>query len=214
MSSTPVNSGPIQPVGPAPAKVTKVSWLKKLGQGFVKVFGIVAGIEKVAEVPLEALVPATIPGFAIFDKVASLVGIAETNAALVGQASNGPAKLQAVLTTTGQLLDQYVQDNFPGSADILKSETYIQGKVGVATQFVNTVVAFLNSLEVPATGGVVAPAVSAAAQAASMVAAANLLSTTKTAATPTTPAPAPLPNMVAAAPVAIPAATSVSNPNQ
>lgn len=156
-----------------PTPTTKTSWLKKLGQDFVKVFGIVAGVEKVAEVPIEALLPVTIPGFAIFDKVAALVGIAETNAALVGQATNGPAKLESILTTVGQLLDGYVQDNFPGSAQILASEQYLAGKTAVATQLINTVVAFLNNL--PQQGSSTSTTVSAAAAAAAQMSAAKLL---------------------------------------
>jgi hypothetical protein len=126
--------------------IVKVSWLKKVGEDLVKVFGVIAGVETVAEVPIEALLPVTIPGFAIFDKIVSLVSISETNAALVGQASKGPEKLSAVINAVGQLLDGYVSDNFPGSPEILKSEQYLQGKTSVVTQLVNSVVAFLNAI--------------------------------------------------------------------
>lgn len=160
----------------APTPITaapKVSWLKKLGQDILKVLGVVVKVEQVAEIPVEAILPASIPAFGVFDKVMQLVGVAESSFAAAGQASNGPAKLQSILAATGKILDQYVADNFPGSAEILKSEQYIAGKTTVATQYINSVVAFLNSI--PA---VVAPTTpttnSVATLAAAQVAAANL----------------------------------------
>ena len=148
------------------------SFLSKFGHDVLTVVGIIGKVEAVAEPVVETLFPASIPVFNIFDKVINLVTANEAAFAAVGQASNGAAKLQAILGAVSAELDGWVSANLPGSAEILKSTQYIQAKSAIATQYVNAVVAFLNSLPAgtatttSASATVAAAAASAALQAA------------------------------------------------
>ena len=152
------------PVAPA-----KQSWLSKFGQDVLKVLGIAQKVETAAEPVIEALVPASIPAFAIFDKIIQIVMLGESTFAAVGMAANGPAKLSAALPGVEALLDQWVQDNLPGSADILKAQSYLASKTANATAYINAAVAFLNSLPPAAQTAVTSPAVAAAAAAKAAV---------------------------------------------
>ena len=151
----------------APTVPAKTSWLKKLGQDFVKFLGIANKIEKAAEPIVEAILPASTIGFSLFDGVVAIVTSGEQAFAAFGQASNGPAKLQAALGGVIQLFEQYIQTNLPGSAQILASEQWLSARSAIATQYINTVVAFLNSLPAStvtatANGQAVASAITAA----------------------------------------------------
>lgn len=150
------------PVVPAPAKV---SWLKKLGQDVLKILGVIQKAEPAVEPVVEALVPASIPVFAIFDEIMQIVIMGESAFAAVGMASNGPAKLAAALPGVEALLDKWVSDNLPGSADILKADSYVQAKAAIATEYVNAAVAFLNALPANSQTAVVNGAVAAASAA-------------------------------------------------
>lgn len=141
MSSTPVTTAP-------PAKV---SWLKKFGQdvlkiitiGFVDAKPVVELGAQVIEGLDPALAPAIAAGEGIYEKIAAYALTVEATFAAAGQASNGPAKLNAVLAGVGTDIDAWVSANFPGSATIIKAETYLQSKAGL----VNQVVSFLNSID-------------------------------------------------------------------
>jgi hypothetical protein len=161
------------PATPAVVAPVKQSWLKRFGHEVLVILGVVAKdvapLEKIAVPVAEALLPAFAPAIAagagIFEKLLEMITTVEGTFAAVGQASNGPAKLQAVLAGIGPILDDYVQYHFPGSAAILKAEAYLASKTGL----VNAVVAFLNNLEagmVAAVPGSSAVAAAAAAQAA------------------------------------------------
>lgn len=152
----------------APVVAPKQSWLSKLGQDIVKVLGIVTGVEKVAEPVVEALLPASTVAFGIFDKIVQLVTNIEGAYAAVGQQASGTAKLGAAVPYVESLLDQYVTDNFPGSADILKAETYLAQRAPVAESYVNLVVQFLNSLPASSQTAVTTSAIAAAAAAKSI----------------------------------------------
>lgn len=154
------------PVAPA-----KVSWLKKLGQDVLKVLGVVQKVEPAVEPIVEALVPASVPIFAIFDEIVQIVVMGESTFAAVGMASNGPAKLAAALPGVEALLDQWVSDNLPGAAAILKDEQYLAAKAANATAYINAAVAFLNSLPPASQTAVVSGAVAAAAAAKAAVSA-------------------------------------------
>lgn len=149
----------------APVPVKKQSWLSKFGQDILKVLGIAQKVEQVAEPVVEALVPASIPFFGIFDKIIQVVMLGEATFAAVGQQSNGAAKLAAALPGVKAMLDQWVMDNLPGSQQILASEAYVSAKAANATAYINAAVAFLNSLPPAATTAVTAPAVAAASAA-------------------------------------------------
>jgi len=141
MSSTPVTTAP-------PAKV---SWLKKFGQdvlkiitiGFVDAKPIVELGAQVVEGLDPAIAPAIEAGEGIYEKIAAYAMTVEASFAAAGQASNGPAKLQAVLAGVGGDIDAWVAANFPGSATILKAENYLSSKAGLINQVVN----FLNSID-------------------------------------------------------------------
>ena len=154
-------------VPPAP----HVSWLKKLGQDVLKVLGIAQKVEAIAEPVVEALLPASIPAFSIFDRVIALVTTTESAFAAVGMQSSGPAKLTAVLGAVESLLDGWVTSNMPGSADILKGEQYLAARTANATAYVNAAVAFLNSLPASAQTATTPEAVAAAGAAQAAVAA-------------------------------------------
>lgn len=150
-----------------------VSWLKKLGQDVVKVLGVAQKVESAAEPVVEALLPASIPAFSIFDRIISLITSTESAFAAVGLQSSGPAKLNAVLAAVTSLLDGWVTSNLPGGADIVKGEQYIAARAANATAYVNAAVAFLNSLPASATTAVTPEAVAAASAAQAAVAAKN-----------------------------------------
>ena len=160
------------PVAPAP----KVSWLKRFGQEVLKVIGIVGKDAQAAEpviVPLaETLFPAEAPliaaGASWFDKAMNLIKINEAAFAAVGQASNGPAKLDAVAQGVEQDVDAWVQGHFPGSASIQKLEGYAAARKDLITGYTNSAVKFANWLD----GHAVPPVPDAASIAAASAAAA------------------------------------------
>lgn len=163
----------VTPITPAP----HVSWLKRFGQEVVKVIGFIAkdavSIEKVAVPVAETLLPMFAPEInlaaGIFDKIAGLAQINEAAFAAVGQASNGPAKLNSVLTAVNQDLDAWVADHFPGAGAIQKGEAYIASK----TDLVNAVVKFLNGVDASAAN--VKPTATAIAAASAAKAAVSAL---------------------------------------
>lgn len=154
-----------------PVAPPHVSWLKKFGQDILKVLGIVKTVETVAEPVVEALLPASIPVFSIFDEIMQIVQMGEATYAAVGLAANGPAKLAAALPGVQALLDQWVKDHLPGSAQILTAETYVAAKAANATAYINAAVAFLNSIPANPQTAVTSPAVAAASASAAAVAA-------------------------------------------
>lgn len=143
-------STPVTPVVPA---APKVSWLKKLGgalyTGLKDVVGLLANskvqsaesqVANIASMLLPAEAP-LIQGFqAIMGKVFQQAVVSET--ALTNVASAGPQKLSAVVSAIGPELDQWVANNFPGSAMISADV-----KAGLVTALVN----LQNSITVPAT---------------------------------------------------------------
>jgi hypothetical protein len=134
------------PVVPAPVAATKVSWLKKFGQDIEKVVGIIAKdaqpVAAAAGLAIEAVDPALAPlvtvGENLVSKIAQQAQITEAVFASVGQASNGPAKLQAVLNAVGPEVQAWVTSAFPGAAALSTANL---------TQLVNAVVAILNSVD-------------------------------------------------------------------
>jgi hypothetical protein len=151
---------------PVVAAAPHVSWLKKFGQDIEKAIGVAAKdiepVEHVAAEVAEVALPqfsgliGTVDG--LFEKAVTAITTVEGVAVAIGQATNGQGKLEAVLNTIGVSLDTYVADNFPGSSAILKGEAYLASK----TQFVNAIVAFLNSID----GGAVSTTPSTATLAA------------------------------------------------
>jgi hypothetical protein len=148
----------------APAIPAKVSWLKRIGQFFGKVLGIVATdakpIEAIAKPVAEALLPQFVPlieaADSIFSNIVKECVAAEAAAAAVGQAAGtGAAKLAVALSNVGPLVDNWISSNFPGAVQVSQV-----AKSGL----VSAVVAILN--EVQGTGIVVsggpAPATSSA----------------------------------------------------
>lgn len=169
-------STPVTPISPAPP-APHVSWLKKFGQEVAKVVGFLAkdavAVEHVALPVADAVLPMFAPEInlagGIFDKIAGLAQINEAAFAAVGQASNGPAKLSAVLGAVNQDLDAWVADHFPGSSAIEKGEMYVASK----TDLVNAVVKFLNGVD--ASAAAVNPTATAIAAASAARAAVNAL---------------------------------------
>lgn len=154
---------PIVPVAP------KVGWFKKLETDIQKVLGIAQEGEKVAEPFVEAIFPASIPVFGILDKIFPLVTTIQQTFAAVGQADNNQAKLQAALNGIGADIDQWVTDNLPGSAEIMKADAYIQARTAAATAYINATVAFANALPAPTATTATSSGVAAAAAAIAAV---------------------------------------------
>lgn len=131
--------------------VAHVSWLKKFGQAVAKGIGIIAKDVLPAEKVIAPLAAALAPQFALeigyasglFEKIAGLASTTEAAFESVGQGSNGPAKLDAVLSVISSDLDQWVTSNLPGTEAILKGEAYLASK----SDFVSAVVKFLNSID-------------------------------------------------------------------
>ena len=155
-----------------PTPTPKVSWLKKFGQDVMKVLGYVNTAEKLVEKPIELALPGSVIGFSLWDEAFAIVTNVEAGFAAITAAPTGVAKFQAVLPVVSQLLDQWVTDNLPGSAQILAADTYIQSKVTVATNLTNTVVQFLNSLPASAST-VVSPNAQAVATAVKAITKSN-----------------------------------------
>lgn len=155
-----------------------VSWLKKFGQEVGRVLGVAAKdalpIEKqivpIAEALLPQFTPEIMAADGIFEKAVDEVTTMEAAFAAVGQASNGAAKLQAVLTSMNGVIDQWVANKFPGSAGIVSGEAYVAAKAGL----INSIVAFLNGID----GSVVNIIPSSAALAAGSAAKAALAAAT------------------------------------
>jgi hypothetical protein len=136
----------------APSPVTaapKVSWLKHIGNFFVKLIKIVATdvapAEKIAVPVAEGLLPEFIPlittADGIFSKIVSWAVSAETAVASGGATTGGgPQKLAAVLTNLSPVLDQWVASNFPGAKQVSDVQ-----KAGL----INAVVAILNEIDAP-----------------------------------------------------------------
>lgn len=153
--------------------VPHVSWLKKFGHAVGVALGVIAKdaepVEKAAVQVAEFVAPQYTPliqaADGIFEKGLNEVKLVEGTFTAVGQASNGPAKLQAVLSSLGPEIDAYTEANFPGSAQIIRGEAYIASK----STLINAFVAYLNSINAnmaPAAATVQAIAAASAAQAA------------------------------------------------
>ena len=147
----------------APTGNKFVSFLKKFGLDVLKVLNIASPIEKVAEPIVEALLPPSAIGFNLFDYVVKQALNVEAGMAAITTAPTGVAKAVAILPLIEQALDQWVTANMPGSASILKADSYIQSKTVVAQNLSNTVVQFLNSLPAAPATATTTDAVSVAA---------------------------------------------------
>lgn len=149
----------------------KVSWLKKFGQDILKVLGFIGKeavpIAQAAGSVISVLDPALAPLITVAEslvsKIATQASVTEAAFTAVGQASNGPAKLQAVLDAIGPEMDGWVAAAFPGAKQISSA-----AKAGL----VNAVVAILNDVDGNLALTTPTPAAVAAAAAAQSAAAA------------------------------------------
>lgn len=156
-----------------------VSWLKKFGQEVAKIIGVVGKDALPIEQKVVPIAEALLPQFTleiiaadgIFEKAVEMVQNTEASFAAVGQASNGPAKLQVVLSMIGSDIDLWVKDKFAGSPGIVSGEKYLASKTGL----VNSIVAFLNGIDGSSTNVIpsYASVAAAAAAQAAVAAAAN-----------------------------------------
>jgi hypothetical protein len=156
-----------------PGVIPHVSWLKKFGHAVASVLGWLnqhAGpIEHDAAVVAEIALPQFAPEIMVADNLASRilsqVKVTEAAFSVTNQATNGPAKLQAVLTSIGPEIDAWVANNFPGAKQVSTT-----AKAGV----VNAIVALANDIDASMVPPVVTQA--AVAAAAATVAAVNAAS--------------------------------------
>lgn len=122
-----------------------ISWLKKYGLTILKDIGIVAGfLPAVASAAGESSNPTVTKVSDTLTGVANIIQTIEgAFAAAYGAAQTGTAKMAAVLPFVSQLVQQWLADNFPGSAEI-GDQTLFQKGVGEIAQ---GVVDVLNSLK-------------------------------------------------------------------
>jgi hypothetical protein len=141
MATTP----PVVPAG-------HVSWLKRFGHdvavGFKYVIGVlgnpkVQAAEQQAAGIASMLLPAEAPLIQEFQVVVGKIfkQTAVTETAMTDVANASGSKLAAVVAEIGPELDQYVANNFPGSATV---------SAEVKAGLVNAIVAFQNAITVPA----------------------------------------------------------------
>jgi hypothetical protein len=124
----------------------KVSWLKKFGQDVAKAVEWIATKAQPIAQAAGTFVSGIEPQFApeitvaenIISKIANQATVTEGAFTAVGQGSNGPAKLEAVVGAIGGEIDAWVANAFPGANAVSKA-----GKAGL----VNSVVAILNEID-------------------------------------------------------------------
>jgi hypothetical protein len=135
----------------APVTPVKVPWLKKVGSaiynaaksvvnflGSSKVQNAEAQIANVASLLLPAEAPIIQAFQGVMGKIFQQAVVTET--AMTNVAGAGAQKLEAVVAAIGPELDQWVANNFPGSATVSKD---------VKAGLVNAIVALQNSLTAP-----------------------------------------------------------------
>jgi hypothetical protein len=163
-----------------PISTPKVSWLKRVGSaiytglkdvvgflGSAKVQAAEVQVANVASLLLPADAPLIQTFQAVMGKIFQQAVVSET--ALTNVANAGSQKLAAVVAEIGPELDQWVANNFPGSAQVSAAT-----KAGL----VNAIVALQNDITVPAspastTATAVAPPVPASPAPPSVPAVAN-----------------------------------------
>ena len=126
--------------------VPHVSWLKKFGHAVGVALGFIAkeavpvsqAIGAVVGILDPAAQPLILAAENIVSKIAAQAAITEAAFTAVGQATNGPAKLQAVVDAITPEVNQWVLNSFPGAS---KASTLT--KQGL----VNAVVALLNEVD-------------------------------------------------------------------
>ena len=127
--------------------VPHTSWLAKVGHFLGNLLKIIATdaapIEKIAVPVAKSLLPMFAAEITIADGifnsiVKEAVAAEAVQAAAENATGSGPAKLEAVLTNIGPVLDGWVSANFPGASGVSKVS-----KAGL----VSAVVAILNEVE-------------------------------------------------------------------
>jgi hypothetical protein len=159
-----MSSTPVVPVVAAP----KVSWLKKFGQKVEQVLGLIAKdavpVALAAGQVVSFIDPVLAPEITVAENLVSKIAnqslVTEAAFAAVGQASNGAAKLQAVLNAVGPEIAAWTASAFPGSSAL---------SLAAQSGLINAVVAILNDID-PSLG-LVTPTPSAVAAASAAVAA-------------------------------------------
>jgi len=119
-----------------------MSALTKFGHLFKVIFTGAVKVEKAVEPYVEAVVPATIPAFHVFDVGVEIVKDVEAAFGAAGVVQGGAAKLEAALPGFGLALNAYTLAKFPGSEAILKAEAYVLAKKGL----LNAIVAYANAI--------------------------------------------------------------------
>jgi hypothetical protein len=142
-----------------------VSVLKQVGLDAEKALAEIQKGEKVIEPVVEALVPGSVGVFGVADQVFSVVDLAEKDFALAGQASNGPAKLQAVDTAVGATIDAWIKAKLPASSKIVDAAGYLASRQSLISSIVGMTNAFSAPSEVTTTALSVEQVIAASAAA-------------------------------------------------
>jgi len=144
---------PVTPAVTPTVPVKHVSWLKRLGSaiyvGLKDVVGLLSNpavqkvemqVANVATLLLPAEGPLIQTFQGIMGKIFQQAVVSEVALQNVASATSNPQKLAAVVGSIGPELDQWVANNFPGSATV---------SAEVKAGLVNAIVALQNAITVP-----------------------------------------------------------------
>lgn len=118
-----------------------LSFLKAIGHETVKIVDLIIRGEQAAAPFVVSLDPALRPFFDVAGVVIGVIQKVEAEFAVVGQAANGPAKLQAAIAAAGGSIDAWIKAQLPGGAKIQDAANYVASK----QDLVNALVKMLNS---------------------------------------------------------------------
>jgi hypothetical protein len=129
-------------MGTPATPIKKVGWLKKFGQGVVKVLktgvSVSEKIEQAVEKPVEAVLPVTIPIFNVLDAGYEVVKTVEATFAALGQADNDTAKEAAAIEGISTLVDEWIEAKLPGYTKLVDAAAWEQQKAGLVNWIVKT----------------------------------------------------------------------------
>lgn len=119
-----------------------VSFLKSVGTVTLKVLDKGIQIFQKVEPGLQQAFPGATPFLAIADQIVAWIKQTEANFAAVGQTSNGPAKLNAVVAAMSTSFDQWIQSQLPGDVKLQDAANYLAGKQAIVNGFVQVLNSF------------------------------------------------------------------------
>jgi hypothetical protein len=143
------------------------SVLKTIGKGALKVLDFTMTVEQKVAPVAKVFLPQFGAEIDLATKTANWIKFTEQSFTVVGQQTNGPAKLQAMVAAISSDYDAFIQAQLPGGSVLADAESYAASKA----DYVNALVKGINAFSTKA-GAVVASGetliVAAAAKAAAV----------------------------------------------